>query len=108
MLHMHISAPVAWLLQVTEIDTLIGEPVVRQERADSKGGVPHPEAVQNLDVPHSPGAAKRGVEAGVQTDDTAFAAEETERQLKHSQGMPSSMARLQSNASQAAFIIRHI
>ena len=78
---------IAWLLQVTEIDTLIGDPVVWQEQATGRGSGLKLEAAQNPDSPQPQGSASRGVEAGVQTDDLALAAEEEESQLRHSQGL---------------------
>ncbi len=72
---------------MTEIDTLIGDPVVWQEQATGRGSAAKLETAQNPDSPQSQGPASRGVEAGVQTDDTALAAEAEERQLRHSQGV---------------------
>lgn len=79
------SVHAASLLQVTEIDTLIGDPVVRQEQASSKSSAAELEAAQNPQL--TEGVASRGVDAEVQTDDTGIAAQLEESQLQHVQGM---------------------
>ena len=79
------SVDAASPLQVTEIDTLIGDPVVRQEQASSRSSAAELEAAHNPQLTER--VASRGVDAEVQTDDTGIAAQLEESQLLHAQGM---------------------
>ena len=57
------SAWVAWPLQVTEIDSLIGEPAVWQEHSNSQG------QSKTGDSRQVQGVSVQGMDAGTQTDD---------------------------------------